>query len=80
MREGYEGKIPKSIADFARRYRESDIGKAMAQELEEHLANEQALAEETEGLKTIVQREKQPKAFKSQPQTTSYPMQVRAAM
>lgn len=80
IREGYEGKIPSSIADFARRYRESDIAQRMAQELEEHLANERELKEETEALKTIVQREKHKHAIKKEPHTTSFFLQVKTAI
>lgn len=80
MREGYEGKIPGSIADFAKAYRESDIAKRMQRELEEHLADEEELRRATQGVKAIVQREKHKGAIKKEPHTTPFGLQVRTAL
>lgn len=80
VREGKEGDIPASIADFARRYRESDIAKRMAEELEQHLANEQELQSRTSDIKEIVQREKHKQAIKREPQTTSFWLQTKTAL
>lgn len=80
IREGYENKIPASIAAFAEAYRKSDIAKRMNEELEQHLADEQELRRATEGVMTIVQREKHKGAIKKEPHTTPFLLQVRAAL
>jgi ATP-binding cassette subfamily G (WHITE) protein 2 (SNQ2) len=80
IREGFENKIPSSIADFARRYRESDVAKTMNEELERHLADQEALERETSALQAVVQREKHKYAIKREPHTTSYALQVKTAL
>ncbi|KAK4056102.1 hypothetical protein OIO90_002833 [Microbotryomycetes sp. JL221] len=80
VREGYEDQIPKTIPEFARRYRESDIAKRMQQELESYLGNTQALEQETQDAHAVVQREKHKYAIKREPHTVSFGRQVKASI
>lgn len=72
--------MPNSVSEFARRYRESDIARRMAQELEDHLAQERELEAESARLRDMVQREKHKWAFKSRPETLSIFGQIKYAL
>lgn len=71
VREDFKGQIPTSVSDFARRYRESEIGKRMVAELDEYLANQESIHQQTQELQKFVQAEKENGARKSQPQMVS---------
>lgn len=80
VREGFESKIPTRIADFASRYRSSEICRKMQEELDHHLADEEGTEKETRALQDVVKREKHKRAIKNQPQTVGFGRQVTNAL
>ncbi|KAG8863780.1 hypothetical protein FRB96_007617 [Tulasnella sp. 330] len=80
VRDDFKGKVPTAVADFARLYRESDIGHMMAAELDAYLADEESIRHQTEDLQRFVQSGKEKGALMSQPQTASFVTQVRAVL
>ncbi|KAG9016077.1 hypothetical protein FRB93_011551 [Tulasnella sp. JGI-2019a] len=81
VRDDHKGpRVPTAVADFARLYRESEVGHRMAAELDQYLADQESIRRQTEDLQHYVQSEKEKGAFKSQPQTSSFWTQTRAAL
>jgi hypothetical protein len=72
--------IPASIAEFAERYRSSDVAREMSEELDAHLADQDALQAETENTQKYIDMEKHPLAFKGQPQRLDFFKQVKIAI
>lgn len=71
VNEDFKGQIPTSIADFARRYRESDVGRRMVAELDAYLANQEAIHQQTQELQHFAQADKEKGASRHQPHTVS---------
>ncbi|KAK4049723.1 hypothetical protein OIV83_003998 [Microbotryomycetes sp. JL201] len=80
IRDGFQDKVPKTIAEFSRRYRDSDVARRMREELDSYLSNTDALDRETRDAKAVVQREKHKYAIKREPHTTSFARQVKASL
>ena len=67
VRDGFEGKIPETIDDFARRYRESEVAKEMRKELDDHLANMDEVERHTTEAQEAIQAEKHKGAIMREP-------------
>jgi len=79
VKEGKEHDVPNTVAEFAKIFRKSDIAKGMQHELEDHLRNQSALKQETEGLQNYVQQTKAKYAPKKGPHTVSIFTQLKSA-
>ncbi|KAK4052986.1 hypothetical protein OIO90_004110 [Microbotryomycetes sp. JL221] len=80
FRPGYEGSAPKTVAEFVKRYQESDICRQVAAELRQHLDDQSTLAREVSDTLALTQFNKHRFAFKSQPQIVSLFRQTWAAL
>lgn len=78
--DGWDKPVPKTPAEFAEIYQQSDIASRMRQEVEEHLRNGSAREDQTKLMETSIHATKSKGSVKSWPQKASYPAQVRAAI
>ncbi|KAM0786354.1 hypothetical protein ACM66B_001825 [Microbotryomycetes sp. NB124-2] len=76
FRPGFEHTAPRTIADFVERYRQSAIYHQLQDELQRHLRDQDALAQEVTDTLVMTQFEKHRLAFKSQPYSTSFFNQI----
>ena len=74
------GYVPTTPADFAKAYQESKIAQRMRDEVDDHLADQTRLEEETALVKEVINSQKQRGAPKGRSERISYPGQVRAAL
>lgn len=82
VRDGFGDKVPKSIDEFAKRYRESDIHERMRAELDEHLSNMDKIDQDTQKTKGSMQLEKHsgPLMIKREPHTRGMWAQIVIAL
>lgn len=67
VRDGFEHKAPTTVADFARRYRESDTCRAMRAEMDAHLGRMADVERETHDAQRALQDEKHKGAIRREP-------------
>ena len=80
VKDGFEGKILTSPAEFEAAYKKSDIAKKMMEELETHLADKEGMDRQTKSTQEAVQQQKSKFAAKSRPEKVDYFTQVKAAL
>jgi ATP-binding cassette subfamily G (WHITE) protein 2 (SNQ2) len=80
VRDGFEGKIPQTIDDFAKRYRESDVAKEMRKELDDHLNNMDEIERQTQEAREAIQAEKHKGSIKREPHLRGLWAQTQIAM
>ena len=80
VRKGFEGKVPTSPAQFAKRYEDSDVAKRMKRELDEHRRDSATLNGKTLETQAAIQLQKNRWAQNSRPEKVDYWSQVLAAL
>jgi len=79
IKEGHQGPVPTSAADFSDAYEKSDIAARMREDLEAHLRDESRKAE-TEKTQEAIQHQKSKYAPKKRAEKVDFVTQVRAAL
>jgi ATP-binding cassette subfamily G (WHITE) protein 2 (SNQ2) len=80
VKQGFQGMVPNTAAEFAEAYRKSNIARTMLRELNDHLANKDTLRHATEMTIDTARSRKNKGALQSSPQITGFAAQLKATI